>query len=193
MLVTLRNIAGVATAVSLIVTVAISAFAGAPYSSHDGLVENSELTFGSGSGIDGDGTTINFSLIPDTVYWTMTSTQFAANSTFAPGFRNETASESNPTVMFSRNDSSTGIGGDPAGGSKSIAFILSGTLVGKYKSDGTVGALMLEDTGTKPTCDATHRGWVWMDKSGAATADTLEICAKNSSDTYAWYAMATIP
>jgi hypothetical protein len=51
----------------------------------------------------------------------------------------------------------------------------------------------LADPGTKPACDATTRGTIWRDDGGTGVADTIEVCAKNSSNTYAWYAMATIP
>jgi len=46
---------------------------------------------------------------------------------------------------------------------------------------------------SEPTCDATTRGQIAFVQGGAAVADTYRICAKNSSDTYAWYALATIP
>jgi|GEM_PF-2840037 len=52
---------------------------------------------------------------------------------------------------------------------------------------------VVSDSGTKPTCDSTIRGVLWRDQGGAGVADTFEVCAKNSSDTYAWYALATIP
>jgi|GEM_PF-4224149 len=47
--------------------------------------------------------------------------------------------------------------------------------------------------GSRPTCSSTVRSNIWVVRSGAGVADTIEICAKNSSDTYAWYALATIP
>jgi hypothetical protein len=46
---------------------------------------------------------------------------------------------------------------------------------------------------SEPTCDATTRGQIAFVQGGAGVADTYRICAKNSSDTYAWYALATIP
>jgi hypothetical protein len=64
------------------------------------------------------------------------------------------------------------------------------------KLGGTVffgGPPQLFDPGAKPTCDATTRGTIWKADGGAGVADTTEVCAKNSSNTYAWYAMATIP
>ena len=56
-----------------------------------------------------------------------------------------------------------------------------------------LGSIRLIDQGSKPTCDATTRGTIWRDDGGTGVADTIEVCAKNSSNTYAWYAMATIP
>jgi len=49
------------------------------------------------------------------------------------------------------------------------------------------------DTGTKPACSSATRGYIWRDEGGAGVADKLEVCAKNSSDTYAWYPLASIP
>jgi hypothetical protein len=46
---------------------------------------------------------------------------------------------------------------------------------------------------SEPTCDATTRGQIAFVQGGATVADTYRVCAKNSSDTYAWYALATIP
>jgi hypothetical protein len=51
----------------------------------------------------------------------------------------------------------------------------------------------LEDPGTKPTCDASRRGFFFFDEGGAGVADTVEVCAKDSGDAYAWRALATIP
>jgi hypothetical protein len=48
-------------------------------------------------------------------------------------------------------------------------------------------------TGAEPTCDATLRGQINEVQGGAGVADTLKVCSKNSSDTYAWYPLATIP
>jgi len=53
--------------------------------------------------------------------------------------------------------------------------------------------LKIYDMGTKPTCNATTRGYIWREEGGAGVADKLEVCAKNSSDTYAWYPLASIP
>ena len=42
------------------------------------------------------------------------------------------------------------------------------------------------DTAEKPACDATTRGLTWFSKGGTGVTDAMEVCAKNSSDTYAW-------
>lgn len=46
---------------------------------------------------------------------------------------------------------------------------------------------------TLPTCDVTHRGIIAYTAGGAGVADTAQICAKSSSDVYAWRSIATIP
>jgi len=53
--------------------------------------------------------------------------------------------------------------------------------------------LKIYDMGTKPACNSTTRGQIWRDEGGAGVADKLEVCAKNSSDSYAWYPLASIP
>ena len=42
---------------------------------------------------------------------------------------------------------------------------------------------------TKPTCDDTHRGRLWQTYGGAGVKDSLEVCAKDVSDAYAWRAL----
>lgn len=54
------------------------------------------------------------------------------------------------------------------------------------------GGLQLS-SGTKPTCNAATRGLIWYTAGGAGIADTAEICAKSSSDVYAYRSIATIP
>jgi len=48
-------------------------------------------------------------------------------------------------------------------------------------------------SGTKPTCSVTTRGLIWYTAGGTGVADTAEICAKSSSDVYAYRSIATIP
>lgn len=45
----------------------------------------------------------------------------------------------------------------------------------------------------KPSCASGNRGEIYYVPGGALVADTMEVCAKNSSDAYAWISMATIP
>lgn len=44
-------------------------------------------------------------------------------------------------------------------------------------------------TGTKPACDATQRGKIWLVAGGAGVLDTFEICRKDAADAYAWVSL----
>ena len=48
------------------------------------------------------------------------------------------------------------------------------------------GGIRMNTTGAKPICDATVRGTFWFTQGATGVADTLEICAKDASDVYAW-------
>ena len=48
------------------------------------------------------------------------------------------------------------------------------------------GAIKLADEGSKPSCDSTTRGTIWMDFGGSGVKDTMEVCAKKGNDAYAW-------
>lgn len=50
--------------------------------------------------------------------------------------------------------------------------------------------LQLSQTDTKPTCDDSRRGTLYYNANADGVADTLQICMKSSSDTYAWH---TVP
>ncbi len=81
-----------------------------------------------------------------------------------------------------------GTGGCQFTGAAFLNFRLGAT---DYLNMGSNSLLMhkpldLEDDGSKPTCDVTKRGWIWMDEGGASVADTVELCTKDSSDVYAW-------
>jgi len=41
-------------------------------------------------------------------------------------------------------------------------------------------------TGSKPTCDSTHRGTVFYVAGAAGVADTYEVCRKDAANAYAW-------
>ena len=51
------------------------------------------------------------------------------------------------------------------------------------------GPVRVMDNGTKPTCAIAYRGMIWRDDSASGTADTFEVCAKNSADVYTWRRM----
>ena len=38
----------------------------------------------------------------------------------------------------------------------------------------------------QPTCDSTKRGYIWFVAGGAGVKDTLNVCAKDAADAYAW-------
>ena len=68
--------------------------------------------------------------------------------------------------------------------------------LGYTSSDVTVGATVdrgvrIETSASKPTCDSSNRGYMWRTEGGASVADTFEVCLKDSSDVYAWVALAT--
>lgn len=48
------------------------------------------------------------------------------------------------------------------------------------------GAIKMGDEGTKPSCTSTERGTLWHDFGAAGVKDTVEICAKDAANTYAW-------
>lgn len=48
------------------------------------------------------------------------------------------------------------------------------------------GGVKLAPGAAKPTCDATTRGTFWYSAGGAGAADQVEVCAKDSSDSFAW-------
>ena len=56
-------------------------------------------------------------------------------------------------------------------------------------ADGPVsltGGMSLKTSAPEPTCDASVRGTQWFTQGGAGVKDTLEVCAKDATDTYAW-------
>ena len=51
------------------------------------------------------------------------------------------------------------------------------------------GGVRLNTVAAKPTCDATARGTFWVTQGitgGGATKDSVEVCAKDAADVYAW-------
>jgi len=43
--------------------------------------------------------------------------------------------------------------------------------------------------GSRPACDASHRGSTWYVAGGAGVKDTFALCGKDASDAYAWQAI----
>lgn len=48
------------------------------------------------------------------------------------------------------------------------------------------GGMRLNTAISKPTCDSGQRGTFWVTQSGAGVKDSVQVCAKNASDTYLW-------
>ncbi len=48
------------------------------------------------------------------------------------------------------------------------------------------GGVKLNTATAKPTCSSTTRGTFWVVQSGAGVKDTVEVCAKDAGDAYAW-------
>jgi hypothetical protein len=48
------------------------------------------------------------------------------------------------------------------------------------------GGVRLNTATARPTCDATIRGTFWITQAGAGVKDSVEVCAKDAGDTFAW-------
>ncbi|MCC6806303.1 MAG: hypothetical protein IT381_02675 [Deltaproteobacteria bacterium] len=48
------------------------------------------------------------------------------------------------------------------------------------------GGARLNTAAAKPTCDATTRGTFWVSQGAGGVKDSVEVCAKDASDSYAW-------
>lgn len=48
------------------------------------------------------------------------------------------------------------------------------------------GGVQLSTATAKPTCNSSNRGTFWAVASGAGVKDTVEVCAKDAADAYAW-------
>ena len=48
------------------------------------------------------------------------------------------------------------------------------------------GGMRLNTATAQPTCDATTRGTFWVVQNSAGVKDTVEVCAKDAGDAYAW-------
>lgn len=54
---------------------------------------------------------------------------------------------------------------------------------------GSLGQWQVIDEGNKPTCAAGYRGAYWHEFGGVGVADTVEVCAKDAANNYAWTAL----
>jgi hypothetical protein len=79
-----------------------------------------------------------------------------------------------------------------AAASKDIIFHTGGTLAANERmriSDSKIvmaSGVVLNTTGTQPTCEVATRGMLWYVQGATGVADTFQVCMKNSSDVYAW-------
>jgi hypothetical protein len=48
------------------------------------------------------------------------------------------------------------------------------------------GGVRLNTGGARPACDATTRGTLWFAQGGSGVQDSVTVCAKDASDSYAW-------
>ncbi|MBI2888912.1 MAG: hypothetical protein HYY10_03240 [Candidatus Liptonbacteria bacterium] len=48
------------------------------------------------------------------------------------------------------------------------------------------GGVRLNTTTSKPTCDSTQRGTFWVTQSAGGVKDSVQVCAKDAADAYAW-------
>lgn len=51
------------------------------------------------------------------------------------------------------------------------------------------GGIKVNSTGTKPNCDVTSRGTLWVTQSTTTVADTAELCTKDAGTAYSWKAL----
>jgi hypothetical protein len=122
------------------------------------------------------------------------------NGPFASG---STASVRFDLAGYGGNAGVIGARGEPG---SAAGLYFSTAIVGSYtermtiKSNGNVGigttgpgqklevngGVRLNTATAKPTCDSTTRGTFWMAQGGAGVKDTVEVCAKDVADAYAW-------
>ncbi len=51
------------------------------------------------------------------------------------------------------------------------------------------GGIKLNTATAQPTCSTSTRGTLWFARSGTGVADTVQVCAKDASENYAWHAL----
>jgi len=88
---------------------------------------------------------------------------------------NDAYTTSSPALTVDRNGNST----------LNYQFYVNSTLQVIISGDG----LKIYDTGSRPTCSSTTRGYIWRDEGGSGVADTVEICVKLADGSYVWKSM----
>ena len=65
----------------------------------------------------------------------------------------------------------------------------SGAVLASISSSGqlTSSSLKLDTTSAKPTCSSSNRGLIWHTNASTGSKDSLEVCAKDATDTYSWH------
>lgn len=96
-----------------------------------------------------------------------------SNSDFSSAVTNETAFRSTGGVRFV-----TAIDGS-GNATRTAQIDTSGNLT-------LTGGVKLSTTASKPACALAYRGMFWVTQGAAGVKDSVEVCAKDASDTYAW-------
>lgn len=105
-----------------------------------------------------------------------------------------------PVFSWETSGSATGLTSDSnmvyKGGSHEFRLLNSAAVFGTASQNdaGANGgantshrAMQFLDPGVaRPTCIEAKRGWLWYENGGAGVADTVSICVKDETDTYAW-------
>lgn len=55
-----------------------------------------------------------------------------------------------------------------------------------FVTPGLSGTLILGSSASRPTCDSTTRGAIWIARGSAGVADVLSFCMKDAANAYAW-------
>lgn len=69
-----------------------------------------------------------------------------------------------------------------------LASVSAGTIKAKsvLNLSTTDEGIVMNTTGSKPTCNSTRRSQLFITQGGAGVADVVEICLKDAADAYAW-------
>jgi hypothetical protein len=90
-------------------------------------------------------------------------------------------------LRFGTSTSSIGAGFSESMRITSSGDLLVGTLVADADDKVVInGPIRIDDTGAQPTCDSGIQGMFWYEEGGAGVKDTVDVCAKDAGDAYAW-------